>query len=444
VPAQDGDFARGVLTRGLSNPFEILLAPDGAIWATERTGGQVTRIDPITGTKLTLLTVPGVVSTAGQDGLLGMVLVPGKGGRSDGSSVYLSYTYDGDPGAVLDRRQRIVRYTYDEGGQRLHRPQVLLEGLLASDDHNSGRLKLGPDGKLYYSIGDRGNNQGHNACRAIEAQRLPTAAAVSSQDWSAYQGKTLRLNTNGSIPRDNPRLDGVRSHVWTFGHRNAQGLAFDPAGRLYAAEHGPKSDDELNVLRAGGNYGWPHMVGYRDDSAYVYGNWSARPGGCDPSTYNAYNIPADVPQWAETASVFDDPRLVSPIRTFYTVGSDYNFRPAESPCAASGTWYICYPTVAPASLQHYASSGIPGWAGSLLMPTMKLGTLFRMPVSNDTVLEPLKLFRSQNRYRDTAISADGRTIYVATDSSGLVQGLDGVPTNALTDPGAILTFTYPY
>ena len=77
------------------------------------------------------------------------------------------------------------------------------------------------------------------------------------------------------------------------------------------------------------------------------------------------------------------------------------------------------------------------------MPTLKRGTLFRMPVFADTLVDgPLPLFRSQNRYRDTAISPDGRTIYVATDSGGLVEGLDGLPTSELADPGAILAFTY--
>ena len=439
-PADGEDFARTVLATGLADPFEILVAPDGALWVTERTAGRVTRIDPATRSRSTLVSIPGVVSSGGQDGLLGMALEQGgKGGAR--VNAYLSYTYDGDPGTALDRRQRIVRYSYDDRGRRLHSPQVLIEGLLASDDHNSGRLLLGPDGKLYYTIRDRGNNQGRNTCRPIEAQRFLTTAEVSARDWTAYQGKTLRLNTNGSIPKDNPRLDGVRSHVWTFGHRNAQGLAFDGSGRLYSSEHGPKSDDELNLLRAGGNYGWPRIVGHQDDSAYVYGDWSARASGCTPATYDAYDIPDDVPQQAETA--FNDPRLVSPVRTFYTVSSDHDFRPAASPCAASAMWYICYPTIAPSSLDHYASAGIPGWSDSLLMPTLKRGTLFRMPVvSGTSVGDPLPLFRSQNRYRDTAIAPGGRTIYVATDSNGLAEGLDGRPTTALADPGAILAFTF--
>ena len=258
------------------------------MWVTERTAGQVTKVNPRSGAKDTILTIRDVVSTPGeQDGLLGMELDRRRGSLH----AYLSYTYDGDPGPALDRRQRIVRYTYDAAADRLRRPRSLILGLRASDDHNSGRIKLGRDGKLYYTIGDRGNNQDLNACRRNQAQRLPTAAEVRAKNWTAYQGKTLRLNKDGSIPGDNPVIAGVRSHIYTYGHRNAQGLVVGPDGRVYSSEQGPKSDDELNVLRRGGNYGWPRIAGYQDNSAYVYGNWSARASGCDRPTTTPSSSP---------------------------------------------------------------------------------------------------------------------------------------------------------
>ncbi|HEX2298708.1 MAG TPA: PQQ-dependent sugar dehydrogenase, partial [Pseudonocardiaceae bacterium] len=99
-----------------------------------------------------------------------------------------------------------------------------------------GRLLIGPDQKLYYAIGDQGNNQFERSCEPIRAQDLPHAAEVAGKDWHNYVGKILRLNLDGSIPGDNPVLAGVRSHVYSYGHRNPQGLVFGPDGRLFSAE----------------------------------------------------------------------------------------------------------------------------------------------------------------------------------------------------------------
>jgi PQQ-dependent dehydrogenase (s-GDH family) len=444
-PATTKDFQRSVLTTGLANPFEILFGPGGRLWVTERSAGRVTAINPSTGTKHTLLKIPRVVSTKGlpdgvvvteneQDGLLGMALHRSKGNLN----VYLSYTYDGDPGPGLARRQRIVRYQYAPASDTLVHPHTLIEGLLASDDHNSGRIQIGRDGKLYYTIGDRGNNQDLNACRRNEAQRLPTRAEVRAKNWVAYQGKTLRMNLDGSIPADNPVIAGVRSHVWTYGHRNAQGLVIAPHGLVYSSEQGPKSDDELNLLRAGGNYGWPRIAGFQDGD-YVYGNWSARKGGCNPADYNAFVIPKDVPQFSEFS--FHAPNLVPPLRSFFAVPPDYDFRLNTQRCAPLA--FICYPTVAPSNLDLYTQRTIPGWHNAFLMTTLKTGTLFVMPrVSPTQVDGPFRLFRSVNRYRDTAVSPDGKTIYVATDSGGLAADLNGLPTDKLDNPGAILAFRF--
>ena len=134
-----------------------------------------------------------------------------KGNRSKNNNtkmknqyVYLSYTVDAAPDAELDRRQTQVRYTYDTAATQLVKPKELILGMPASDDHNSGRLVDGPDDKLYYTIGDRGNNQDLNACRPNLAQSLPTRNEIANEDWTDYQGKTLRLNIDGSIPRDTP------------------------------------------------------------------------------------------------------------------------------------------------------------------------------------------------------------------------------------------------
>jgi PQQ-dependent dehydrogenase (s-GDH family) len=233
-------------------------------------------------------------------------------------------------------------------------------------------------------------------------------------------------------------IHGVRSHVWTYGHRNAQGLVIAPDGRVYSSEQGPKSDDELNLLRAGGNYGWPRIAGYQDGD-YVYGNWSARTSGCDPADYNAFVIPADVPQFTEFS--YHAPNLMSPLRSFFAVPPDYDFQLNTQRCAPLA--FICYPTVAPSNLDLYTKRAIPGWHNSFLMTTLKTGALFVMPRVTPTQVDgPFRLFRSVNRYRDTAVSPDGKTIYVATDSAGLAADLNGQPTNTLDNPGAILAFRY--
>jgi hypothetical protein len=180
--------------------------------------------------------------------------------------VYLVLTYDSDPGPAEVRRMSIRRYSYDSTTGTMGSPVDLLSGLPAGDDHVSGRLVFGQDQKLYLTIGDGGFNQLSLFCQPIRAQELPTAAEVGASDWRHYEGKILRVNLDGSIPADNPVFVGVRSHIFTTGHRNAQGLIVAPDGRIYASEHGPSIDDELNLIQGGRNYGWPYIAGYKDDS----------------------------------------------------------------------------------------------------------------------------------------------------------------------------------
>jgi len=443
-PAGAGAFAFRVVVTGLESPWEITTGPDGFIWTTEKSAGRVLRVRPADGAKQPALTVPDVLVTPGtQDGLLGMALHPGLLGGVADQYVYLAYTYDADPAPTgVDRHAKIVRYRYDPAAQALVDPAELLTGLPASTDHNSGRLKFGPDGKLYYTIGDQGRNQFQFACLPIQAQTLPTADQVAARDWSAYQGKILRLDGDGSIPADNPVLRGVRSHVYTYGHRNAQGIAFGHGGRLYSSEQGPKTDDEVNLIRAGGNYGWPRVAGFRDDRAYAYANWSASRGvPCTSLEYSDFVIPPSVPQQRESS--FTSRAFVPPLRTFYTVPSAFDFQNPR--CAENGWFFICWPTVAPASLEVYTARGaVPGWADSLLMPTLKDGTVYRMQLSADgaRVGRPIPMWTTVNRYRDTAVSRDGRSFYVATDPAGLTRDAAGRPTPALQNPGAILEFRY--
>ena len=332
VPGQQ-QFSEKVLAFGLDWPWEVTWGPDNMLWVTERTAGRIVRIDPTTGKKSIAIKIPEVLAPGGQDGLLGLALDPDllKGKGHD--YVYTAYTYidqaKGPRATVTDPKSpylhlytKIVRLTYDEKTGKLGDSVDLITGMPASSDHNSGRMKIGPDHKLYYTIGDGGNDQLGNWCIPIQAQRLPTADEVSAKNWFAYQGKSLRLNLDGSIPDDNPVIKGVRSHIFTYGHRNMQGIDFAPDGTLYASEQGPKTDDEINILVPGGNYGWPHVAGFRDDKAYQYARWADATTPCKQLTFSDLKIDPSVPREDETS--WKEP-MQSPVATMFTVPSDWNF-----------------------------------------------------------------------------------------------------------------------
>jgi PQQ-dependent dehydrogenase (s-GDH family) len=433
-------FAFRVLATGLADPYEITMGPDGFLWVTERTGKRVTRVNLSDGSKSTVTTIAEVYSTESQDGLLGMAF-PANFLKSS-NDVFLAYTYDADPGSGVDRRAKIARYTYDPAAHILSRPVDLITGLPASTDHNAGRLLVGPDQKLYYSIGDQGNNQFQRFCNPIRAQDLPTAEDVSSRNWATYVGKTLRLNLDGSVPADNPMIRGVRSHIYSYGHRNPQGLVFGLAGRLFSAEHGPKADDEINLIQAGRNYGWPYVSGFRDDESYVYANWSdATNPLCASLRYNNFSIPLSVPQQRETA--WNSPDYVEPLKTLYTVPNGYNFQ--DPACGDQA--YICWPSIAPSSIDYVPADqgAFAGWRNSLLVTSLKNGALYCLRLTQDggsVQGDITQFFKTTNRYRDLALSSDYRTVYIATDSIGLAGPKFGPPTEQLANPGSILAFTF--
>jgi PQQ-dependent dehydrogenase (s-GDH family) len=329
---------------------------------------------------------------------------------------------------------KIRRYTYDAALQTLVGPVDVIANLPAHDDHTGGRLIFGPDQKLYLSRGDNGGNWQHNYCILNQAQVLPTASQIANKDWAAYIGKILRINPDGSIPSDNPTLQGVRSHIYSYGHRNPQGLVFGPTGLLYSSEHGPGTDDEVNLILPGRNYGWPHVAGYRDDRAYVYAAWSKSVGTpCASLKFDELTAPPSVPRQKETEwqGAFE-----SPLRTFFTV-QDYKAQNVGSA------------TIAPSTLDIYTAraKGIPGWADSLLLPGMTMGRVYRLKLSEDgksVVGSSEEVFRTANRYRDIAIPRDPKIIYLATDPQGLGRTTDpsGASVREFANPGAILEFHY--
>ena len=374
-------------------------------------------------------------------------LLKGKGN----DYVYVAYTYvdeaKGPDLNVTDPKDpyrflyaKVVRFTYDASKGTLSNPLNIITGLPAGNDHVAGRLKIGPDNKLYLTIGDQGHNQLGNSCLAVEAQRLPTQKEIDQKDYAAYVGKSLRLNLDGSIPTDNAKLDGVVSHVFTYGHRNPQGLDFGPDGTLYSSEQGPKTDDEVNILKSGGNYGWPNVAGFKDNKAYEFARWAEASTPCSTIKFSDLAIHPSVPR--EPESAFQKP-FNEPLATMFTVPSDFNFHDP----ACKGIDYICWPTVAASSVEHYQSKGkgIPGWDRVLFVTTLKRGSLYVLPLKSDGQAKDghfSRYFQSENRFRDTAVNPDGKTIYIATDSGGLAQALAGGVTRRMQDAGAILAFTY--
>jgi glucose/arabinose dehydrogenase len=225
-----------VVARRLETPWALAFARDGRLFVAERPG----RIRLVAGGRLQRKPVAVLkVVERGESGLMGLALDP----RFDENGfLYVCYTADIGGGRGVNR---VGRLTFRDGVAA--NEVVLLDRLPAAEMHDGCRLKFGPDGKLYFSIGDAGVPE--------LAQRLESLA-----------GKILRLNADGSVPADNPFAG---SPVYSLGHRNPQGLAWDREGRLIAAEHGPTGHDEINLIRPGANYGWPRVRGKAGDARYV-------------------------------------------------------------------------------------------------------------------------------------------------------------------------------
>jgi glucose/arabinose dehydrogenase len=212
----------------LDVPWSMAFAPDGRLFLTER-AGRVRILNAATSTSELALTLTGVF-TQGEAGLLGLALDPE---FTQNRLVYLYYSAAVAGGAV----NRVVRYR--ETGNRLTDLVVLLDNIPAASIHDGGRLRFGPDGLLYITTGD-------------------AAVTALAQDLGSYGGKILRLNRDGTTPRQNP----FGSPIYSYGHRNPQGLDWHPAtGDLWASEHGPTGNDEINWIQSGGNYGWPRIEG---------------------------------------------------------------------------------------------------------------------------------------------------------------------------------------
>ena len=424
----------------LNNPNTIIYGPDDYLWITERVGKKVVKIDPIAGgSKTVMLDLSSVVyQTGGQDGLMGMAVHPDlyTDINTSNNYVYLAYTYNSS-----GRKLRIARYTYNTATGNLNSGSgtTVLEGFDASNDHNSGKLQIGPDLKLYYTVGDQGYNQFSNACSEIRAQYLPTTGGqtqTSIADKAEYKGKILRMELDGSIPADNPVLGGFRTHIYTYGHRNPQGIVFGSNGKFYSSEHGAKVDDELNIIEAGKNYGWPHIAGYYDNRAYGYCNWSSATN-CDAGQFSDHNCASGVTPIPE----FDASNSALSAIAQDPIGT-YNSTVDIDPSGGFLEW----PTVAPSSIAIYEGGLIPDWGTSLLIPTLKRGTIFRakLNVTGDGLESQIyeEFHSSNDRYRDVVVGPDGVTFYAITDSSGSTSGPSGTNPQTLQNPGVVMRIQY--
>jgi glucose/arabinose dehydrogenase len=221
----------GAVVTALEVPWGLAFLPDGTALVSERDTARVVAVDGEGRTR----TVGhlGAARPQGEAGLLGLAVSPS---YDEDSLVYAYLTTASD--------NRVVRMEYD--GQRLGEPEVVLEGIPSGFVHDGGRLAFGPEGHLYVSTGETGEEQ-------------------LAQDRDSLAGKILRITPDGEPAPGNPRAG---SPVWTMGHRNVQGLAFDEAGRLWASEFGARTWDELNLVERGRNYGWPLVEGRGGQEGY--------------------------------------------------------------------------------------------------------------------------------------------------------------------------------
>ncbi len=320
----------------------------------------------------------------------------------------------------------------------------VITGLDGSNDHNSGRLRIDPlpesDGKyhLYYTIGDMGAGNLANVDRPNHAQ-----------DTTIIEGKVLRFNTEPDpsqpagpqqwIPADNPFPAGaaaaVKTPVYSFGHRNPQGLDFGSVDGgasylLYSSEHGDQSDDEVNIIVPHTNYGWPKVAGLCDN------NYTSTTGD---SMYLAGKSVISESGFCDTTHT----TLQEPIFSFYNWTRNAN---KTSGAMSNMHW----PTIAPAAITFYGQSGIPGWNYSLLIASLKNG-LWRLKLkpdglSIDSTAGPTDTlhYLTGYRLRNVTVSPTGDTLFVAVDNSCCTLGPTGSIGNNIASPatGFILRMAF--
>ncbi len=348
------------IVRDLDEPWEVTWGGDEHLWFTEKKG-NIMRMNPSTGQVKKVLSIPEVYSEGYTPGLLGLVLHPD---FNNVPYVYIHYNYidstvsdrtdyAGNPNYI---RSKIVRYKYSLEQDTLIDPEPVLPEIPGFRGHNGSRLAISADNKLLFAIGD-----------VMDSRNAQTERALP--------GKVLRINLDGSIPDDNPILG---SYFYSMGHRNPQGLVA-ANGKIYSSEHGLDSDDEINLIRPGGNYGWPFVEGY-----------------CDKENEMAF---------------CDSVAVSEPI-------------------------YTWSPTIAPAGLDYYDHLAIPEWKNHLMLTTLKGRALWLLQLDDTgekVVNAKIYLQKKFGRFRDLCVSSSG-DVYLITSNTDWhidVHGwmYDSVPDN---------------
>ena len=269
-----GDLNTDVIVDGLNNPWEIVFGPDGEIYFTER-DGRIWKLSEFGDAKV-IQTFP--KSGAVEGGTLGLALHPE---FEKNKKIYVYQT-----NLELEFYQNKI-FSFTVENDVLTDKQIILDGIPGAPWHDGGRIQFGPDEKLYISTGD----------------------AISpglSQDLSSLAGKILRINPDGTIPTDNPFES---SPVFSYGHRNPQGLAWSTNGMFVSSEHGPSGElgyghDEVNIILKGKNYGWPNIVGNSSDENFV-----------NPLIHSGQST------WAPSGMVFYDSDKISSFSGKFLIGT---------------------------------------------------------------------------------------------------------------------------
>jgi len=333
------------LAGGLDMPWALAFLPDGRMLVTEKHEGRLQLVGK-DGAKTAVAGIPRV-DAGGQGGLLDVVLAPD---HARSQLVYLSY-YEprkGGNGLAVARGKLVL--PAGDAQPRLTGVQVVfrMQPTLESSAHAGGRIVFRPDGTLFVTLGDRS---------ILEGRR-------QAQDPKSDFGKVVRVGPDGSIPKDNPfaKRKGVRPEIWSTGHRNVLGAALDAKGRLWVAEMGPRGGDELNLVEAGKDYGWP-TIGYGEEYS----------GGAIHASTQA-------------------PGMEQPV-------------------------YYWDPVISPSSLVVYSGALFPEWKGNYLVGGLSSRALIRLVVEGDRVVgEERLLTELGERIREVKQGPDG-ALYLLTDAS---------------------------